>query len=60
MRIIHKCRLTFRGGGWREGREWEGRNGVGFSYRISGEAEIYRILRQVRGDKGEGRVGQAA
>lgn len=53
MRIIHKRRLTFRGGGRREGREREGRNGVDFSRRaFPGEAEIYRILRQVRGDGG--------
>lgn len=60
MRIIHKRRLTFRGGGWREGREREGRNGVDFSRRaFPGEAEIYRILRQVRGDGGRAGQGRA-
>lgn len=44
------------GRGGKERREWRGRNGVDFCRRAApGEAEIYRILRQVRGDE-EGRA----
>lgn len=49
MRIIHKRRLTFSKG---EGREGSG--GGGEEAAFLSEAEIYRILRQVRGRQGGG------